>query len=115
VVHRDLKPGNLQVTSDGRLKILDFGLAKLRLPVTDSAATESFSEAHAMAGTVPYMAPEQLLGGEIDTRTDIHAAGSVLYEMATGLHPFAEVERSQLIGTILRRPPLSPAVLNANL
>ncbi len=59
VVHRDLKPGNLQVTSDGRLKILDFGLAKLRFPVTASATTESLSETHAMAGTLPYMAPEQ--------------------------------------------------------
>ena len=112
VVHRDLKPGNLRVTSDGRLKILDFGLAKLRRPVTDSAATESFSETQTMAGTLPYMAPEQLLGGEIDARTDIHAAGSVLYEMATGQRPFAEVEGSQLIGAILRKPPLAPASLN---
>ena len=115
VVHRDLKPGNLRVTSDGRLKILDFGLAKLRLPVTDSAATESLSETQAMAGTLPYMAPEQLLGGEIDARTDIHAAGSVLYEMATGQRPFAEVERSQLIGAILRRPPRPPTALNPRL
>ena len=115
VVHRDLKPGNLQVTSDGRLKILDFGLAKLRLPVTDSAATESLSETHALAGTVPYMAPEQLLGAEIDARTDVHAAGSVLYEMATGQRPFAEVERSQLIGAILHRSPLSPTVINPRL
>jgi len=115
VVHRDLKPGNLQVTSDGRLKILDFGLAKLRLPVTDNAATESLSETQAMAGTLPYMAPEQLLGGTIDARTDLHAAGSVLYEMATGQRPFAEVERSQLIGAILHKPPLSPTVLNPRL
>ena len=107
VIHRDLKPGNLLVTSDGRLKILDFGLARLRLPVTDNAATESLSETRAMAGTVPYMAPEQLLGGEIDARTDIHAAGSVLYEMATGQRPFAEVELPQLIGAILRRMPVS--------
>jgi eukaryotic-like serine/threonine-protein kinase len=115
VVHRDLKPGNLRVTSDGWLKILDFGLAKLRLPVTAGATTESFSETKAMAGTLPYMAPEQLLGGEIDARTDIHAAGLVLYEMATGKRPFAEVERSQLIGAILRRPPRSPTALNPRL
>ena len=112
VVHRDLKPGNLRVTSDGRLKILDFGLAKLWHPVTASAATESLSETPAMAGTLPYMAPEQLLGGEIDARTDIHAAGSVLYEMATGKRPFAEVEQSQLIGAILSRSPGPPTILN---
>src|SRR5271165_1551934 len=115
VVHRDLKPGNLRVTSDGRLKILDFGLAKLRPLVADSAATESSSETHTMAGTLPYMAPEQLLGEEIDVRTDIHAAGAVLYEMATGQRPFGEVEHSQLIGAILHTPPLSPTVLNPSL
>ncbi len=112
VVHRDLKPGNLRVTSDGRLKILDFGLAKLRLPVTASAATESLTETQGMVGTLPYMAPEQLLGGEIDARTDLHAAGLVLYEMATGQYPFAEVERSQLIGAILHRPPRPLTALN---
>jgi len=113
VVHRDLKPGNLRVTNDGRLKILDFGLAKLRLPVTANATTESLSETQAMAGTLPYMAPEQLLGEEIDARTDIHAAGLVLYEMATGRYPFADVERSHLIGAILHRPPRPPGVLNS--
>jgi serine/threonine-protein kinase len=115
VIHRDLKPGNLRVTNDGRLKILDFGLAKLRLPVTDSAPTESLSETQAMAGTLPYMAPEQLLGEAIDACTDIHAAGSVLYEMATGQRPFAEVERSQLIGAILHRPARAPTALNPSL
>lgn len=112
VVHRDLKPGNLRLTSDGRLKILDFGLAKLRLPVTATAVTESQSETEPLAGTLPYMAPEQLLGGKIDVRTDIHAAGSVLYEMATGQRPFAEVDRGQLIGAILRGEPRTPSSLN---
>ena len=115
VVHRDLKPGNLRLTDDGRLKILDFGLAKLWQPVSECATTESLSETHAMAGTLPYMAPEQLLGAGIDARTDIHAAGSVLYEMATGQRPFAEVPSGHLIGVILRCPPAEPRTLNPKL
>lgn len=110
VIHRDLKPSNLRLTNDARLKILDFGLAKLRHPVTGTAVTESLSQTDAIAGTMPYMAPEQLLGENVDARTDIHAAGCVLYEMATGKRPFAEVERSQLIAAILRREPLLPTV-----
>jgi len=115
VVHRDLKPGNLQLTTDGWLKILDFGLAKLRRPAAEGVTTESLSETHSTAGTLPYMAPEQVLGGEIDDRTDIHAAGLVLYEMTTGQRPFAEVERSQLINAILHRSPLPPTILNPRL
>jgi eukaryotic-like serine/threonine-protein kinase len=115
IVHCDLKPSNLRITIGGRLKILDFGLAKLRFPVMATATTESLSETPAFAGTLPYMAPEQLLGGEIDARTDIYAAGSVLYEMSTGQRPFAEVERSQLIGAILRKPPRPPTALNPRL
>jgi len=115
VVHRDMKPGNLRLTADGRLKILDFGLAKLRRPVAESAVTESVIESRATAGTLPYMAPEQVLGGEIDDRTDIHGAGSVLYEMATGQRPFADVESPQLIGAILHRAPRPPTALNPSL
>ena len=112
VVHRDLKPGNLRVTGDGRLKILDFGLAKLRLPVVPGAATESIDQTLAMSGTLPYMAPEQLLGEDADARTDIHAAGAVLYEMTTGQRPFGKMERVQLITAILRQAPAPPAQLN---
>ena len=112
VVHCDLKPSNLRLTPDGRLKILDFGLAKLRPPVTDRATTESLSEAQTIAGTLPYMAPEQLLGGEIDARTDIHAAGSVLYEMATGRRPFPQINGPQLIEAILHEAPTPPSALS---
>jgi eukaryotic-like serine/threonine-protein kinase len=113
VVHRDLKPGNLRLTGDGRLKILDFGLAKLGLPVMPGAATESLDQTLAMSGTLPYMAPEQLLGKEADARTDIHAAGAVLYEMATGQRPFGKLESAQLITAILQQAPAPPAQLNS--
>jgi serine/threonine protein kinase/tetratricopeptide (TPR) repeat protein len=112
VVHRDLKPGNLRLTSDGRLKILDFGLAKLRQPVTETAAAESALQTHSISGTLPYMAPEQLSGEDVDARTDIHGAGFVLYELATGQRPFAEVPIGQLIGALLRKPPIPPTKLN---
>jgi serine/threonine protein kinase/formylglycine-generating enzyme required for sulfatase activity/dienelactone hydrolase len=112
VVHRDLKPGNLRLTSDGRLKILDFGLAKLRQPFAETAATEDSLQSHSISGTLQYMAPEQLSGEGVDTRTDIHAAGFVLYEMATGQRPFAEVSSGQLIGALLRKAPTPPRELN---
>jgi eukaryotic-like serine/threonine-protein kinase len=112
VVHRDLKPGNLRLTSKGQLKILDFGLAKLRQPLTETTVTESSLQTHSISGTLPYMAPEQLSGEEVDARTDIHGAGFVLYEMATGQRPFAEVPSGQLIGALLRKPPIPPTKLN---
>jgi eukaryotic-like serine/threonine-protein kinase len=114
IVHRDLKPGNVRITPDGRLKILDFGLAKLVTPNTD-ARTASLSETPKFAGTLLYMAPEQLTGDPIDARTDIHAAGVLLYEMATGQHPFAKADGSQLIGAILRQAPMAISQLNSKL
>ena len=115
VVHRDLKPGNLRITTDGRVKILDFGLAKLRASAVASLASETVSETYSVAGTLPYMAPEQVLGGEIDARTDIHAAGAVLYEMATGQRAFATGDRSHLTAAILRSSPRPAGSLNRKL
>ncbi len=88
IIHRDLKPSNLRITPDGRLKILDFGVAKLATPVSPDAATASLSESMRFAGTLPYMAPEQVRGEKVDARTDAWAAGAVLYTMATGRRPF---------------------------
>src|SRR5262249_24005820 len=85
IVHRDLKPGNIQLTPDGRLKILDFGLAVLRARAENSATvTLTGPFGNVIAGTLPYMAPEQLQGQAVDSRADIHAAGAVFYEMLTG-------------------------------
>jgi predicted Ser/Thr protein kinase len=115
VVHRDLKPGNLRLTGEGGLKILDFGLAKVLKPISEGTTTESALDRWAITGTLGYMAPEQVTGEKIDARTDIHAAGLVLYEMATGHRPFAEVEVSQLINAILHRTPPSPGNFNPRL
>ncbi len=89
VIHRDLKPGNVRVTPDARLKILDFGLAMIVLAeLSPTAETKSLSKTKGLVGTHPYMAPEQLLGGKLGARTDIWAIGCILYEMATGRRPF---------------------------
>lgn len=108
VLHCDLKPANLRMLPDGRLKILDFGLAMLLGPPTGSAPTASTADALRWAGTLPYMAPEQLLGTKLDPRTDICSMGSVLYEMATGRRPFPEAEPARLVNAILHQAPLPP-------
>ena len=112
IIHRDLKPGNLRLTSDGRLKILDFGLARLFHPERGAEATLSLEETSSFSGTIPYMAPEQLKGEALDTRTDIYSAGAVLYEMTTGRRPFAEPQLAKLIDNILHKDPPKPTQLN---
>ena len=113
VVHRDLKPNNLRVTPDGRLKILDFGLAKLLGPSSEGAATGSLTEAYAAPGTLPYMAPEQVSGEPVDPRSDLYAAGGVLYEMATGQRLFGpERDPMRLLHAILYEAPRPPSGSN---
>jgi eukaryotic-like serine/threonine-protein kinase len=106
ITHRDLKPGNLRVTPEGRLKILDFGLAQLQ-PVPD-AATVTAVDAAGGVGTLPYMAPEQLRGEKGDVRSDLWSAGTVLYEAATGKAPFIGRTASALAGEILHAQPVAP-------
>jgi eukaryotic-like serine/threonine-protein kinase len=110
VVHRDLKPGNLRLTPDGRLKILDFGLAQLLPQGADHAAT--LSQSQMFVGTLPYMAPEQLRGEAADARSDIWAAGAVLYEMAAGRRPFTETQSTALMYAIVNREPEAPSSFN---
>jgi serine/threonine protein kinase/tetratricopeptide (TPR) repeat protein len=116
IVHRDLKPGNLMITPDGRLKILDFGLARLfqtaqNLDVTVSAATTTGF----ISGTVPYMSPEQLRCLPVDARSDIYAAGVVLYEMAVGHRPFPQSQSAELMAAILHQTPDPPSSRNHRL
>jgi tetratricopeptide (TPR) repeat protein/TolB-like protein len=110
IIHRDLKPGNLRETLDGRLKILDFGLA--RTLQADIDETQSILTTSGVVGTLPYMAPEQLRGEYIDARTDIYAAGVVLYELATGSRPFPEAFGPRLTDSILHRIPPSAREVN---
>ncbi|MFY9842760.1 MAG: tetratricopeptide repeat protein [Terriglobales bacterium] len=112
VIHRDLKPANMRLTHDNRLKILDFGLAQFVRQEVDMGITASFSESKEVAGTLPYMAPEQLRGEQTDQRSDLWSAGVVLYELATGRRPFVSSPVPLLIDAILNKPPEMPSALN---
>jgi serine/threonine-protein kinase len=113
VVHRDLKPGNLMVTPDGRLKILNFGLARFLSPTQAVDVWQSVTLA--LRGTLPYASPEQLRGEHPDARSDIYAAGAVLYEAATGRRPFPETHGPTLMGAILHQKPEPPSSVNREL
>jgi serine/threonine-protein kinase len=109
-VHRDIKPQNLRLTPEGRLKILDFGLACAAEPITALDADATVDSG--VRGTVPYMAPEQLSGDLVDARTDIYGAGTVLYELACGRRPFDALAMETLIHDIKTQRPRPPSALN---
>jgi serine/threonine protein kinase/Tol biopolymer transport system component len=117
IVHRDLKPGNILVGTDGRVKVLDFGLAKLKEPDAAAAsdhptATAPLTEEGSIVGTAAYMSPEQAEGRSIDHRTDIFSFGVLLFEMATGRRPFKGDSSISVLSSILR--DAAPAVNEPN-
>jgi eukaryotic-like serine/threonine-protein kinase len=118
VVHRDLKPGNVMIGEDGRVKILDFGLAKLAVhgggTDSDEVGPSATQEGHIL-GTISYMSPEQAEGKTIDHRTDIFSLGILLYEMSTGRLPFLGDTPTSILSAILKDTPVPVTDVNPRL
>ena len=113
VVHRDLKPQNVVLTTKDQAKVLDFGLAKWYRQTDVQGATAAMTAPQAILGTLPYMAPEQLRDETVDSRTDLYALGTILYEMATGNRVFPEETSAALTDAILNKIPVTPRALNS--
>ncbi len=114
VIHRDLKPGNVIITESGGLKVLDFGMAKLDSTMS-LAQSEQLSSMQPAGGTLRYMAPERVLGHDVDGRADLYSLGVVLYQMATGRTPFDSEAPAVLCMQILKQRPRPPRALNPNI
>ncbi len=115
VIHCDLKPRNIVITAAGQAKVLDFGLAKLLIPESDASTADALSSMGVVAGTLPYMAPEQLRSQPLDARTDIYAMGVMLYEMSTGRLPYSDQSAAALITDILQSAPPPPTTFKHGL
>jgi eukaryotic-like serine/threonine-protein kinase len=115
IVHRDLKPTNIMVRFDGYVKVLDFGLAKRIAPgipavQPEPTATMTLSQPGQIVGTVAYMSPEQIMGREVDQRSDLFAFGIILYEILTGLHPWPRKAAVDTMHAILHEPVAMDAI-----